>query len=248
MAIVYPNRAGRRHRRVRAQEGHAAGRREGDDDRHAAARDRPDRAGDAGELGRHDHRRLLASPTACRSRGRSTRSTTRSRCSRRRSARSSPRARTRAETCRSGPTASRRRWSTCRSPQSTLYLKKGLQYGTTVATMLERLRGDRLGGDARDREDHEHDPVQQDQLRDDQRRVQEPSRARCPRRRRTSPAARCRRASRPPAETRPSSTTTPARGKWKAASGWLKPPGAGRRRRQTQRWARRLAGPTAGED
>ena len=37
----------------------------------------------------------------------------------------------------------------------------------------QRLRGARLGGDAGDREDHEHDPVQQDQLRDDQRRVQE---------------------------------------------------------------------------
>ena len=34
------------------------------------------------------------------------------------------------------------------------------------------------------------------------------------------------RASRPHAATRPSSTTTPGKGKWKVASGWLKPPGA----------------------
>ncbi len=50
-----PEPAGRRHRGLRAPQGHAAGGREGDDDRHAAAGDRPAGPGDAGQLRRHDH-------------------------------------------------------------------------------------------------------------------------------------------------------------------------------------------------
>ena len=43
-------------------------------------------------------------------------------------------------------------------PQSSLYLKKGLQYGTTVPDMLW-VFSEAPGDAARDREDHECDPV-----------------------------------------------------------------------------------------
>ena len=57
VAIVYPNDPGAITAAAALQEGLAAGRTEGDDDRGAATGDRPDRSGDAGEPGRHDRRR-----------------------------------------------------------------------------------------------------------------------------------------------------------------------------------------------
>ena len=74
--------------------------------------------------------------------------------------------------------------------EAKLYLQKGLKYGATVSGHGERLRRDRLGRDARHREDDELDPVQQAQLRDDRRRASRSSRAPCCWRRRRSPAAR----------------------------------------------------------
>ena len=160
VAIVYPNQPGRRHRRFRAQEGAAAGRREGDDDRHAAERDRSDRARDAGELCRHDHPR----PRLHRL------------CPVRAGARPDPLLEAGALDCRSARSSPRRvyaggdlpKWTfgiaqtlvNLRSPQSTLYLKKGLQYGTKVGTMLKVFAELAWEDDAGDREDHEHDPVQ----------------------------------------------------------------------------------------
>ena len=102
------DRPGRDHSRGRRQEGPAAGGREGDVDRHSAARDRPDRAGHAGELVRHDRRRSRL-PTCTPFARAIDQIATRSRSSRRRSARSFLRSRTRAGTSRSGHTASSRR-------------------------------------------------------------------------------------------------------------------------------------------
>ena len=56
-SVVYPTDPGAITAAAARQDGPAAGRREDDDDRRSAARDRPDRAGDAGELVRHDRRR-----------------------------------------------------------------------------------------------------------------------------------------------------------------------------------------------
>ena len=105
--------ARRRHRGVRAAEGHAAGRAPGDDDRDPAARHRPARRGDPGELCGHDH------PGARLHRVRAVRSGARpdplleARSCRRRSARPYHGRRTRAATSRSGRTASPRPSSTC---------------------------------------------------------------------------------------------------------------------------------------
>ncbi len=105
-------------------------------------------------------------------------------------------------------------------PQSKLYLKKGLQYGTHRQRHALGLLGGRLGGAARDREDHEPDPVLEAQLPRRSPPGSRPSAARPSSGRRTSPAARSRPESRPRAATRRSSTTTSAR-----ASG--RPPRAG---------------------
>ncbi len=111
-------------------------------------------------------------------------------------------------------------------PQSKLYLKKGLQYGTTVPNMLYVFSEIAWEDAARDGEDHERDPVREAQPGDDQRRVQglpgpaDPGGAGDRLRQGVA------RQSRPPAATRRSSTTYLGKGKWKVASGWLKPPGA----------------------
>ena len=57
-------------------------------------------------------------------------------------------------------------------PQSKLYLKKGLQYGTTVPDMLWVFSEGAWEDAARDGEDHERDPVLEAHHRDGSRRVQ----------------------------------------------------------------------------
>ena len=81
------------------------------------------------------------------------------------------------------------------------------------------LRGGRLGADARHREDHELDPVQQAHARRRSSPGSRPSAVPPCSGRRRSHAARCPRESPPPAATRPSSTTTPAKasGRWPPA-------------------------------
>ena len=134
-AVVYPTDPGAITAAAAHQEGPAAGGREGDDDRRSAARDRPDRAGDAGELVRHDRRRSrLPDVRAVRAGDRPDHYT--------KPILSTP-------ICTFIPQAAYAsgdipKWTyglvqtlvNKPGPQSKLYLKKGLQYGTTVPNML----------------------------------------------------------------------------------------------------------------
>ena len=110
-------------------------------------------------------------------------------------------------------------------PQAKLYLKKGLQYGDDGERHAVGLRRGRLGRAARDGEDHEPDPV----------------RASSPRRPITAgfktfkgplvlgaPEIACGKVA--PAQPAVCGNQTQfykylGKGKWKPASGWLKPPG-----------------------
>ena len=110
-------------------------------------------------------------------------------------------------------------------PQSKLYLKKGLQYGTNVRDMLWVFSEGAWETTARDGEDHERDPVLEAHSGDDRRRVQGVPRPDHPR------AAECR-LRQGVAQAEPSACGNQTnfykylgKGKWKIAATWLKPPG-----------------------
>ncbi len=132
-------------------------------------------------------------------------------------------------------------------PQSKLYLKKGLQYGTTVPDMLWVFSEGRLGNAARDREDHEPDPVRAAHPGADQRRVQGLPR---PARFWRPPDVACGRVS----AGRACCVRQPDQfynymgsGKWKVAATWLKPPRVTRRRPEGAA-SRAAVGPAVARD